>query len=54
MNNLVFVPAKRFSGEEEIVGLVLYLATKAGAYYNGVVLANERGRLGVTVSTYYV
>jgi NAD(P)-dependent dehydrogenase (short-subunit alcohol dehydrogenase family) len=52
MNDPEFVPARRFGGEEEMGGTILYLASRAGAYCNGVVLVNDGGRLGVTVSTY--
>jgi NAD(P)-dependent dehydrogenase (short-subunit alcohol dehydrogenase family) len=51
-NNPVFIPARRFGGEEEMGGTVVYLASRAGAFNNGVVLVNDGGRLGVTLSTY--
>jgi hypothetical protein len=38
--------------DDELGGTILYLASRAGAYCNGVVLVNDGGRLGVTVSTY--
>jgi NAD(P)-dependent dehydrogenase (short-subunit alcohol dehydrogenase family) len=47
-----FIPARRFGGEEEMGGTVLYLAGRAGSFCNGLVLVNDGGRLGVTTSTY--
>jgi len=47
-----FIPARRFGGEEEMGGTVVYLAGRAGAFNNGLVLLNDGGRLGVTVGTY--
>ena len=47
-----FIPARRFGGEEEMGGTVVYLASRAGAFNNGLVLLNDGGRLGVTVGTY--
>ena len=47
-----FIPARRFGGEEEMGGTVLYLASRAGSFCNGLVLVNDGGRLGVTQSTY--
>jgi NAD(P)-dependent dehydrogenase (short-subunit alcohol dehydrogenase family) len=47
-----FIPARRFGGEEEMSGTVLYMASRAGAYCNGAVLMNDGGRLAVTGGTY--
>ncbi|KAH8675043.1 short-chain dehydrogenase [Ilyonectria robusta] len=47
-----FMPARRFGTEEEMGGSILYLASRAGAYCNGLVLANDGGRLSVIPSTY--
>ena len=47
-----FVPARKFGGEEEMGGTVLYLASRAGSFCNGMVLLNDGGRLAVTQSTY--
>jgi NAD(P)-dependent dehydrogenase (short-subunit alcohol dehydrogenase family) len=48
----VFIPARRFGGEEEMGGTVLYLASRAGSFCNGLVLVNDGGRLAVTTATY--
>jgi NAD(P)-dependent dehydrogenase (short-subunit alcohol dehydrogenase family) len=47
-----FIPARRFGGEEEMGGTVVYLASRAGAFCNGLVLLNDGGRVSVTLSTY--
>jgi NAD(P)-dependent dehydrogenase (short-subunit alcohol dehydrogenase family) len=52
VDNPVFIPARRFGGDEEMGGTVLYLAGRAGSFNNGLVLLNDGGRLGVTGSTY--
>jgi NAD(P)-dependent dehydrogenase (short-subunit alcohol dehydrogenase family) len=52
VDNPFFIPARRFGGEEEMGGSVVYLACRAGAFCNGLVLLNDGGRLGVTLATY--
>jgi NAD(P)-dependent dehydrogenase (short-subunit alcohol dehydrogenase family) len=52
VDNPFFIPARRFGGEEEMGGTVVYLASRAGAFCNGLVLLNDGGRLGVTLATY--
>jgi NAD(P)-dependent dehydrogenase (short-subunit alcohol dehydrogenase family) len=47
-----FIPARRFGGEEEMGGTVVYLASRAGAFCNGLILLNDGGRAGVTLGTY--
>ncbi|KAI0837729.1 NAD(P)-binding protein [Hypoxylon sp. FL0890] len=47
-----FIPSRRFGGDEEMGGTVLYLASRAGSYCNGLILVNDGGRLAVTVSEY--
>ncbi|KAI1827235.1 short-chain dehydrogenase [Xylaria intraflava] len=47
-----FIPARRFGTEEELAGTVLYLASKAGAYCNGSIVAFDGGRMAITPSTY--
>ncbi|RYP89899.1 hypothetical protein DL770_003992 [Monosporascus sp. CRB-9-2] len=47
-----FIPARRFGGEEEMGGSVLYLAGRAGAYCNGLILVNDGGKLSTIPSEY--
>ncbi|KAI2472431.1 NAD(P)-binding protein [Annulohypoxylon bovei var. microspora] len=47
-----YTPSRRFGGDEEMGGSVLYLASRAGSYCNGLVLLNDGGRLSVTISEY--
>ncbi|KAH7323111.1 hypothetical protein B0I35DRAFT_427149 [Stachybotrys elegans] len=46
------IPARKFGGAEEMGGTVLYLASRAGSYCNGLVLLNDGGSLSVIVSGY--
>ncbi|KAH8657782.1 7-alpha-hydroxysteroid dehydrogenase [Xylariales sp. PMI_506] len=39
------VPAKRAGGDEDIAGAVLYLASRAGAYIDGISLCIDGGRI---------
>ncbi|KAL2194250.1 hypothetical protein P885DRAFT_43391 [Corynascus similis CBS 632.67] len=47
-----FIPARRFGGDEEMAGQLLYLASRAGAYTNGCVLMADGGRSSVMRSSY--
>jgi NAD(P)-dependent dehydrogenase (short-subunit alcohol dehydrogenase family) len=47
-----FIPARKFGGEEEMGGAVLYLASRAGSFCNGLILVNDGGRLSVMASEY--
>ncbi|KAI0534922.1 short chain dehydrogenase [Xylaria digitata] len=47
-----FMPARRFGTKEEIAGMILYLASQAGAYCNGTIFNFDGGRLAVIPSTY--
>jgi NAD(P)-dependent dehydrogenase (short-subunit alcohol dehydrogenase family) len=47
-----FIPARRFGGDEEMAGTVLYLASRSGAFCNGMVLMSDGGRLSVGLSSY--
>lgn len=50
--NVGTIPAGRFGTEEDMRGTVLYLASRAGAYSNGVVLITDGGRLSQIPSSY--
>ncbi|KAH7127352.1 short-chain dehydrogenase [Dactylonectria macrodidyma] len=47
-----FIPARRFGGDEEMTGAILYLASRSGSYSNGSVLLTDGGRLSVMTGTY--
>ncbi len=47
-----FLPSRRFGGDEEMAGSVLFLAGRPGAYCNGSVLMADGGRLSVMASSY--
>lgn len=48
----LYIPARRFGGIEDIGGSVLYLASRAGSYCNGLILLVDGGRLSVMLSEY--
>lgn len=47
-----YIPSRRFGGDEEMGGSLLYLASRAGSLCNGLILVNDGGRLAVTKSVY--
>ncbi|KAK4225712.1 putative reductase [Podospora fimiseda] len=47
-----FIPARKFGGDEEIAGLILYLAGRPGSYCNGSVFVADGGRLSVMLGSY--
>lgn len=47
-----YISAQKFGSEDEMGGAILYLASRAGSFTNGLVLVNDGGRLAVTQSTY--
>lgn len=47
-----FIPARRWGTDEEMSGAILYLASRAGSYSNGLILTTDGGRLSVMGSTY--
>ena len=47
-----FIPAQRLGTEEDIAGTMLFLASRAGGYFNGCILLNDGGRLGILNGTY--
>ena len=48
----LFIPTGRFGGEEEMAGLILYLASRAGSYCNGSIMVADGGRLAVSTASY--
>lgn len=47
-----FIPAQRLGKTEDIVGTMLYMSSKAGAYLNGVINVIDGGRIGILNGTY--
>lgn len=47
-----FIPLTRAGGEEDIAGLILYMASAAGGYLNGNITISDGGRLNTAVATY--
>lgn len=47
-----FIPARRFGGEQEMAGTILYLASRAGSYCNGLMLLIDGGRASQMTSSY--
>lgn len=47
-----FIPARKFGSTDEMAGTVLYLASQAGSFCNGLVLVMDGGRLTVALSSY--
>jgi len=46
------VPLQRPGGQEDMSGVILFLASRAGAYINGTVMLSDGGRLSQMPSTY--
>lgn len=51
-DNPVFIPSKKFGGEEEMAGAILYLASRAGSFTNGNVLLCDGGRAAIIPASY--
>ncbi|KAI1171053.1 short chain dehydrogenase [Nemania sp. FL0916] len=51
-SELRFIPARRFGLGEEMGGTILYLASRAGAYCNGLIHVMDGGKLSVMPSAY--
>ncbi|KAI1813924.1 short chain dehydrogenase [Poronia punctata] len=47
-----FIPARRFGLPEETAGTIVYMASRAGAYNNGMILVNDGGKLATIPSEY--
>ena len=46
------IPLQRMGDEQDMAGTVLYLASRAGAYCNGVTVSTDGGRLGTFPSVF--
>lgn len=46
------IPLQRAGTEEDMAGLILYLASRAGAYLTGAVMLTDGGRLSGMPGTY--
>ena len=46
------IPEQRMGDEKDMAGAILFLASRAGAYCNGLVLVTDGGRLSVTPASY--
>ncbi|KAI1803521.1 NAD(P)-binding protein [Daldinia bambusicola] len=51
-DNPKFIPARKFGGDDEMAGAVLYLASKAGSFCNGFILVNDGGKLSTMPADY--
>lgn len=47
-----FIPATRTGSEEDMAGSLLFLASRAGSYMNGLILVVDGGRLTQLPSGY--
>lgn len=47
-----YLPAERAGSEEDMAGIILYLASRAGAYINGIVMLVDGGKLATIPDTY--
>lgn len=45
-------PAERTGSEEDFAGLILFMASRAGAYLNGETMITDGGRLAQLPATY--
>jgi NAD(P)-dependent dehydrogenase (short-subunit alcohol dehydrogenase family) len=46
------IPLTRAGAEEDIAGMILWMAGAAGGYLNGSIVVTDGGRLGTSASTY--
>ena len=47
-----YQPAERAGGEEDMAGIILFLASRAGAFVNGSVMLIDGGKLATMPATY--
>ncbi|KAK7432167.1 hypothetical protein QQZ08_001112 [Neonectria magnoliae] len=52
IDDQLFIPARRFGGDEEMTGAILYLTSRSGSFSNGSILITDSGRLSVMTGTY--
>ncbi|KAI0013557.1 short chain dehydrogenase [Xylariaceae sp. FL0662B] len=52
IDNPLFIPARRFGSDEEMAGSILYLASRAGAFCNGLILMPDGGKISIMPSEY--
>ncbi|OLN81050.1 Gluconate 5-dehydrogenase 4 [Colletotrichum chlorophyti] len=52
VNDERFIPARRFGGDEEMAGAILYLASRSGSYSNGSILVMDGGRMSLMTTSY--
>ena len=48
----LWIPAGRYGGREEMGGTVVYLASRAGSYCNGLISVVDGGRLATVLNSY--
>jgi len=47
-----FIPVRRFGGDQDMAGTLLYLASRAGGFCNGTILLMDGGRAAVMPTSY--
>lgn len=47
-----YIPARRFGTDSDMAGTILYLASPAGGFCNGLTLVVDGGRLAVATGNY--
>jgi NAD(P)-dependent dehydrogenase (short-subunit alcohol dehydrogenase family) len=47
-----YQPAERAGGEEDMAGMILFLASRAGAFVNGSIMLIDGGKLSTMPATY--
>jgi NAD(P)-dependent dehydrogenase (short-subunit alcohol dehydrogenase family) len=47
-----FIPLQKTGDEQDMAGTILYLASRAGAYLNGLILVIDGGRLTLLPGSY--
>lgn len=47
-----FIPLQKTGDEQDMAGTILYLASRSGAYLNGLILVIDGGRLTILPGSY--